>query len=187
MVRRNEKNEYTSRILILILRALAANLVRENSGSSQIADQIREAKLDGSQLSNFPELYELIVRARERPSCAMSDIIFARCSPVSLRVGTFPGVGSFARVLRGGSEIPRERDLKTKIFFSVACDSTKLGESIGVVGECEELGKWTKALRMTTSAQVSSLLFSCLVLKHLFVGTKTSGLCYRSGHVGRRM
>jgi hypothetical protein len=129
---------------------------RENSGSSQIADQIREAKLDGSQLSNFPDLYELIVRVRERPSC---DIIFARCSPVSLRVGTFPGVGSFARVLRGGSEIQRERDRKKKISFSVACDSTKLGESIGVVGELEELGKWTKPLRMTTSAQVSSHLF----------------------------
>lgn len=89
----------------------------------------------------------------------MSDIIFARCSPVSLRVGTFPGVGSFARVLRGGSEIRREREIRKRFVFSVACDSTKLGESIGVVGELEELGKWTKALRMTTSAQVSSHLF----------------------------
>jgi hypothetical protein len=78
---------------------------------------------------------------------------------VSLRVGTFPGVGSFARVLRGDSEIQRERYIKKKISFSVACDSTKLGESIGVVGELEEVGKWTKPLRMTTSAQVSSHLF----------------------------
>ncbi len=33
------------------------------------------------------------------------------------------------------------------------CDSTNLGESLGIVGECEELGIWEKAVRMTTDAE----------------------------------
>jgi hypothetical protein len=55
----------TSQRTTSILRELAANLVREHVGSSEIADRICEAKLDGSQLANFPELYELIVNALE--------------------------------------------------------------------------------------------------------------------------
>lgn len=35
------------------------------------------------------------------------------------------------------------------LSFSVVCDSTFLGEDIGVVGECEELGQWKNVLRMT--------------------------------------
>ncbi len=35
------------------------------------------------------------------------------------------------------------------LSFSVVCDSTFLGENIGVVGECEELGQWKNVLRMT--------------------------------------
>ena len=35
------------------------------------------------------------------------------------------------------------------LSFSVVCDSTFLGENIGVVGECEELGQWKNVQRMT--------------------------------------
>lgn len=44
-----------------------------------------------------------------------------------------------------------------KMAFSVVCDSTNMGEDVGVIGECEELGIWKKAVRMSAE-QVRSLL-----------------------------
>ena len=49
--------------------------------------------------------------------------------------------------LRGGAGGVSGKPLN--LSFSVVCDSTSLGEHIGVVGECEELGQWKNAVRMT--------------------------------------
>lgn len=46
------------------------------------------------------------------------------------------------RALRGGG------DAQIQFSFSVLCDSTNMGEDVGVIGECEELGNWKKAVRM---------------------------------------
>ena len=49
--------------------------------------------------------------------------------------------------LRGGAGGVSGKPLN--LSFSVVCDSTSLGEHIGVVGECEELGQWKNAVLMT--------------------------------------
>jgi len=52
--------------------------------------------------------------------------------------------------LRGGAQ--------NMLSFLCVCDSTKMGEYCGVVGECVELGKWKTVVRMD-AAQVVRLLF----------------------------
>jgi hypothetical protein len=65
-----------------------------------------------------------------------------------LRVGRAAPV---LRALRGGGDAQIKRgggDAQIKLSFSVVCDSTNMGEDVGVIGECEELGNWKKAVRM---------------------------------------
>ncbi len=113
---------------ILIVHELAAKLFREHVSSSDVALKIRA--IDGSvkwQLSSSPSLCKFI-QVNDR-GCGSST------SPRAL-------------ALRDGSSP------KSHILFSVECDSSNLGESVGIVGECEELGIWEKAVRMTTAEQV---------------------------------
>ena len=44
--------------------------------------------------------------------------------------------------LRGGGEAQKT------LSFSVVCDSTQMGEDVGIVGECHELGKWRDVVRL---------------------------------------
>jgi hypothetical protein len=53
----------------------------------------------------------------------------------------------------------------------VECDSTHLGESVGVVGECEELGIWEKAVRMTTDYQQWPRWKVNVTLNHQYAGS----------------
>jgi len=53
------------------------------------------------------------------------------------------------------------------LSFLCVCDSTKMGEYCGVVGECVELGKWKTVVRMD-AAQVARLPF-VLCARHSFV------------------
>ena len=106
-------------------------------GSSEVADKIRaidgsvKSKLSSSKSKNL-NLYKFIqANDRGRGSCT---------SPRAL-------------ALRGGSEVQNSNHLNSNILFSVECDSTHLGESVGVVGECDELGIWEKDIHMTTDAQ----------------------------------
>ena len=46
-----------------------------------------------------------------------------------------------------------------KMAFSVVCDSTNMGEDVGVIGECQELGNWKNAVRMSAQQVDFSLLF----------------------------
>ena len=61
--------------------------------------------------------------------------------------------------LRGGAQ--------NMLSFLCVCDSTKMGEYCGVVGECVELGKWKTVVRMD-AAQVARLPF-VLCARHSFV------------------
>ena len=57
------------------------------------------------------------------------------------------------QALRGGADSDGPRGGTLALSFAVICDSTQPGEDLGIVGECEELGKWRDVVRMT-AAQV---------------------------------
>ncbi len=50
---------------------------------------------------------------------------------------------------------------KISLSFSVYCDKTIPGESVGIVGECEELGRWKNVVQMKADKVVYLL---CVVL-----------------------
>ena len=86
-----------------------------------------------------PVLLAALLSSSEGTRCTQSAIV----APPPLRRTSAQAL----RALRGGGEE------KLKLHFSVVCDSTNLGEDVGVVGECEELGRWKNVVRMT-AAQV---------------------------------
>jgi hypothetical protein len=90
------------------------------------------ALLAGSECTRGP--------SAEVPALRWGEIYLARLGAACLR----PSVGRNPAplALRGGGEAQKT------LSFSVVCDSTQMGEDVGIVGECHELGKWRDVVRL---------------------------------------
>ena len=91
--------------------------------------------------------YGLLLAALLSRSEGMRPQAGQMAPPLRLKRSIIPVLGA----LRGGG------DGHIEMAFSVVCDSTNMGEDVGVIGECEELGVWKNAVRMSAE-QVRSLL-----------------------------
>ena len=57
----------------------------------------------------------------------------------------WPGMQSNCEI----ETVSHDSMVQATVSFSVECQSTSLGEAVGIVGGCAELGSWTNAVAMS--------------------------------------